>query len=83
MLQRTTEDRFRGRVFSADFAGLFLMMSAVSYVASHLIDGGVNVRAIALATGLVSLIPALLWWRAQRLWSDGRTPPPAGAVQSD
>ncbi|NWF82449.1 MAG: MFS transporter [Bryobacteraceae bacterium] len=83
MLQRTTEDRFRGRVFSADFAGLFLMMSAVSYVASHLIDGGVNVRTIALATGLVSLIPALLWWRAQRLWSDGRTPPPAGAVQSD
>lgn len=80
MLQRTTEDRFRGRVFSADFAGLFLMMSAVSYVASHLIDGGVNVRSIALATGLVSLVPALLWMRAQRLWSDDRTPPPPEAA---
>jgi MFS family permease len=71
MLQRTTEDRFRGRVFSADFAGLFLMMAGVSYAASHLIDGGVDVRSIALATGLISLIPALLWWWAQRLWSDG------------
>ncbi len=78
MLQRTTEDRFRGRVFSADFAGLFLMMSAVSYVASHLIDGGVDVRTIALATGAISLVPALLWWRAQRLWPDDQTLPPDG-----
>lgn len=81
MLQRTTEDRFRGRVFSADFAGLFLMMAAVSYVASHLIDGGVGVRQIALATGLISLAPALLWWRAQRLWSDGQTPRPDAEAQ--
>lgn len=83
MLQRTTEDRFRGRVFSADFAGLFLMMSAVSYVSSHLIDGGVHVRHIALATGAVSLIPALLWLRAQRLWSGGQSPPRVAAAQGD
>ena len=83
MLQRTTEDRFRGRVFSADFAGLFLVMAAVSYAASHLIDGGVHVRHIALATGAISLVPALLWWRAQRLWSDGQSLPPAAAAPGD
>ncbi len=81
MLQRTTADRFRGRVFSADFAGLFVVMAGVSYVASHLIDGGVDVRRIALATGLVSLIPAVLWWRAQRLWSSDRTPPQGAGAQ--
>ena len=51
ILQGLTEDRFRGRVFSADFAGLFLSMSAVSYLAGRLVDQGVSVRVIAFATG--------------------------------
>jgi MFS family permease len=65
ILQGLTEDRFRGRVFSADFAGLFLSMSAVSYLAGRLVDQGVSVRVIAFATGATALLPAVLWLRAQ------------------
>lgn len=69
MLQQMTDDRFRGRVFSADFAGLFLMMAAVSFLASTLVDYGVSVRTVAAATGLLGLLPALLWTLARRrLW---------------
>lgn len=71
MLQQMTEDRFRGRVFSADFAGLFLLMSAVSFLASVLVDWGVSVRLVAVGTGLLGLIPATLWVAARRrCWPD-------------
>jgi predicted MFS family arabinose efflux permease len=84
MLHRMTEDRFRGRVFSADFAGLFLVMSALSYTCATLVDLGVSVRLIAFATGIMGLIPATLWLLAQRLWrpnepSPAETPPPPKA----
>lgn len=71
MLHRMTEDRFRGRVFSADFAGLFLIMSGVSYACATLIDLGAPVRTVTLVTGCLGLIPAGLWLWAQRLWSRG------------
>lgn len=69
MLQGMTEDRFRGRVFSADFGGLFLVMSAVSFAAGQVIDLGVSVRTVALITGILGLAPALMWWACQRLWN--------------
>lgn len=75
MLQSMTEDRFRGRVFSADLGGLFLVMSGVSYAAGHMVDAGVAVRTIALATGLMGFVPALLWRAAAgRLWRESRSP---------
>jgi hypothetical protein len=75
MLQGMTDDRFRGRVFSADFGGLFLVMSAVSFAAGQLVDAGVAVRTLALYTGLLGLVPALTWLASQRLWSRVQTPP--------
>ena len=66
ILQGLTEDRFRGRVFSADFAGLFLSMSAVSFLAGRLIDQGVSVRVIAFATAVTAILPAVLWLWAQK-----------------
>lgn len=72
MLQGLTEDRFRGRVFSADFGGLFLIMSGVSYAAGQLVDLGVGVRILALATGLLGLVPAAIWLASQRLWTPPR-----------
>jgi MFS family permease len=66
MLHQMTEDRFRGRVFSADFAGLFLVMSVVSFAAAWLIDAGVSVRWIAFGTGVLGILPAVLWVSAQR-----------------
>ncbi len=66
ILQGLTEDRFRGRVFSADFAGLFLSMSAVSFLAGRLIDHGLSVRVIAFATAVTAILPAVLWLRSQK-----------------
>jgi MFS family permease len=71
MLQSMTEDRYRGRVFSADFGGLFLVMSALSFTASYVVDAGVSVRAVALVTGGLGLIPAITWWMSQKLWKRG------------
>ena len=61
LLQIYTEDRFRGRVFSADFGICMLGISASSYLAGVAIDLGVPPRAFAVAIGLVMLIPAAAW----------------------
>jgi hypothetical protein len=68
MLQGMTEDRFRGRVFSADFGGLFLVMSAVSFGAGQAIDLGVSVRTVALISGILGVTPAIMWGACLRLW---------------
>lgn len=71
MLQDMTEDRFRGRVFSAEFGFNMLVLAASSYAAGELIDRGANVRTLASATGLILLAPALLWaWHIT--WPDER-----------
>jgi MFS family permease len=61
LLQIYTEDRFRGRVFSADLGICMLVMSASSYLAGVAIDFGVPPRAFAVAIGLVMLVPAAAW----------------------
>ncbi len=66
LLQVYTEDRFRGRVFSADFGICMLGISASSYLAGVAIDLGVPPRAFAVAVGLVMLLPAAAWAIALR-----------------
>ena len=61
LLQIYTEDRFRGRVFSADFGICMLAISVSSYLAGVALDLGVPPRAFAVAIGLVMLIPAAAW----------------------
>ena len=75
LLQFQTEDRFRGRVFSTDFAFLVLTGSVASYAAGHLLDAGVTVRALAAATGLLALLPAVAWSFGLRLWRERKTAP--------
>jgi len=70
LLQLQTEDRFRGRVFSADFAFLVLSGSVASYLAGTLVDVGVTVRMLAAATGLAALLPAVAWSFGLRLWRE-------------
>jgi MFS family permease len=70
LLQEQTEDRYRGRVFSADYALQSLTVSAVSYLAGISIDLGVGVRTMAALTGLLTLLPAMLWAVAQRFWRE-------------
>ncbi|MEO8595814.1 MAG: MFS transporter [Candidatus Solibacter sp.] len=66
LLQVYTEDRFRGRVFSADFGICMLGISASSYLAGVAIDWGVAPRSFAVGMGLVMLLPAAAWAAALR-----------------
>ena len=68
LLQYQTEDRFRGRVLSADFGFLVLAMSLVTWLAGMAIDSGFSVRALSVAVGLTALVPVTLWAWALRLW---------------
>lgn len=72
LLQRFSDDRFRGRLFAADL-GFFTFVIALSgYAASVAIDRGIGVRTAALYTGLAMFLPVLVWLWAMRLWRDRR-----------
>lgn len=66
LLQIYTEDRFRGRVFAADYGLCMLGISASSYLAGAAIDLGVAPRAFAAGMGLVMLVPAAAWAVARK-----------------
>lgn len=61
LLHFQADDRFRGRIFSADFGFLVVTMSAMSYAAGVALDWGVSVRVIAIVSGFIAIIPATLW----------------------
>jgi MFS family permease len=73
LLQQMTDDRFRGRVFSAEYAFAMLTMSAVNYSAGLLIDGGMTPAMVATGTGLIVLLPALSWAATLRRGGKQRT----------
>jgi hypothetical protein len=67
LLQLYTTDRFRGRVFAAEFGLCTLGISASSYLAGMAIDWGAPPRTVAMAIGLVMIVPALAWtWALRR-----------------
>ncbi|HZR33173.1 MAG TPA: MFS transporter [Terriglobales bacterium] len=68
LLQLNTEDRFRGRVFSADLGFAMLTMAMSAWIGGLLIDRGVSVRTVAALAGCVMIIPAAVWFRALSLW---------------
>ncbi len=70
LLQKQTEDRFRGRVFSAEFAFSMLTLAISSFVAGRAVDRGIDVRAVAVATGATMLLPAGAWLIAGRAWRE-------------
>jgi MFS family permease len=67
LLQLHAEDRFRGRVFSADLGFSMLTIAAGAFLCGRLLDAGVAARAVATWTGLAMLIPAALWALAMRV----------------
>ncbi|MFN7933475.1 MAG: MFS transporter [Bryobacteraceae bacterium] len=69
MLQLNTEDKYRGRVFSSEFAFMTISMSISSSLAGLFIDRGVSPDTVATSAGVIMLFPAMLWLLAQRLWS--------------
>jgi len=74
LLQAQTEDRFRGRVFSAESAFNILSTSTVSYLSGFVVDLGVAARTVALGTGALLLVPFLGGSLLQRLWRGEQTP---------
>jgi len=70
LLQLHTDDRFRGRVFSTDLGFSMFTIAAGAYVCGRLLDAGVTARTVATWTGLIMLIPAILWALAMRVRPD-------------
>jgi MFS family permease len=66
LLQQNTEDRYRGRVFSADLGICMAAISASSYAAGIALDWGMAPRHLATVIGLVMIVPALAWMAALR-----------------
>ena len=76
LLQLNTDDRFRGRVFSADLGLCMLTIAVGAYVVGAFLDIGISARTLVTATGIVMLIPAALWGWATKVWR----PEPARAT---
>jgi hypothetical protein len=66
LLQLYTTDRYRGRVFAAEYGLCMLGISASSYVAGLAIDWGAPARTVAMAIGVVMIVPVLAWTWALR-----------------
>jgi MFS family permease len=61
ILQLNTEDRFRGRVFSADLGLSMLTIAIGAFLCGHFLDWGYHPRSVAIFVGILMLAPALLW----------------------
>src|ERR1700690_523639 len=60
LLQLHTDDRFRGRVFSADLGLASLTFAITAYACGRLLDVGLSARTVATGTGALMLIPATI-----------------------
>jgi predicted MFS family arabinose efflux permease len=67
LLQLHTDDRFRGRVFSADLGFAMLTIAVGAFLCGRLLDAGIAARTVATWTGFVMLVPAMLWALAMRV----------------
>jgi len=61
LLQLNTDDRFRGRVFSADLGLCMLTIALGAWICGWLLDMGISALTLVTWTGIVMLIPAALW----------------------
>ena len=66
LLQLHTDDRFRGRVFSADLGLASFTFASTAYICGRFLDAGFSARVLATGTGVLMLIPAALLASALR-----------------
>lgn len=76
LLQIHTDDRFRGRVFSADLGLCMLAISLSSYSAGVGLDLGIPARMFAMILGAVMLLPACAWGMVLARQGDAVSPEP-------
>lgn len=67
LLQLNTDDKFRGRVFSAELGLSMVTLAVGAYLTGFFLDRGIAPRTVATATGLIMLLPAALWAWAMHL----------------
>jgi MFS family permease len=81
LLQRETEDQFRGRVFAAEFALVTLTMGASNYLVGELMDRfGLSPRLVTAGVGVYFLLPGIVWFVTARWWD--RKAKPSSALES-
>ena len=69
LLQRSVEDKFRGRVFAAELALLTLTMAASNYTTGELLDRvGLSPRWVTVGIGTFFMMPGFVWFLTQRWW---------------
>src|SRR6266550_1876949 len=69
LLQRATEDQFRGRVFAAELGLATLTMAASNYLVGELIDRfGLSPRVVTAGVGTFFMMPGLIWFVTQKWW---------------
>lgn len=66
LLQLHTEDRFRGRVFSADLGLASFSFASTAFLSGRFMDLGISARMVSTGTGVLMLVPAALLLRALR-----------------
>jgi MFS family permease len=70
LLQLNSEDRFRGRIFAADFALNVLSASISAYLTGFAIDHGMAPRSTAVGLACMMFAQAAAWALALRLWRE-------------
>ena len=73
LLQLNTEDQFRGRVFAAELGLCMFTLAVGAYLTGKFLDAGYSAPHMATATGLLMIVPTLIWLGAQRLWKSEPT----------
>ena len=68
LLQLNSDDRFRGRIFAADFGICMAVIALSAWLSGQAIDHGISPRIVASSVGASMMIPTILWASAQRLW---------------
>ncbi len=61
LLQKRSEDRFRGRVFATDWFFVTLIQSGSIVVGALLLEAGMSLHTVILSFGIVQIISGLLW----------------------
>jgi MFS family permease len=69
LLQRAVEDDFRGRVFAAELALITFTLALSNYATGEALDRfRYSPRTVAVAIGVIFILPGLVWFAAARWW---------------
>src|SRR5947208_2047649 len=81
LLQRATEDQFRGRVFAAELGLATLTMAGSNYLVGELMDRfGLSPRVVTAGVGTFFMMPGIIWFLTQKWWDRKEKSPPSAVT---